>query len=226
MRRESNTLDIGPTPPHEGGKVREGQVMPSVEDALFSLGHEHDWVTNQADAQERMGEKPFDYVLLDLQIPARAGRGGASIDCGLNLLRWMRKRKNGQCPPVIIMTGQTGACVDLTRELTENGAREFIAKPFPDRGRTLAFVVRRVLEADDGLDDSTWLTVTAAADLLRRDLPALNARQASARVSKAATSAKFVTNGKSGMARRIEPVSFDAWRLKQRDRDLDAEDVA
>ena len=104
------------------------RVMPSVEDALFSLGHEHDWVTNQADAQERFGGKPFDYVLLDLQIPARAGRGGASIDCGLNLLRWMRKREDGQRPPVIIMTGQTGACVDLTRELTENDAREFIAK--------------------------------------------------------------------------------------------------
>ena len=201
------------------------RVIPSVEDALFSLGHEHDWVSNQADAQDRLAETSFDYVLLDLQIPARPGRGGASIDCGLNLLRWMRTRKNGQCPPVIIMTGQTGACVDLTRELTENGAREFIAKPFPDRGRTLAYVVRGVLEANEGPDDSTWLTVTAAADLLRRDLPALNARQASARVSKAATAAKFVTNRKNGTARRIERVSFDAWRLKQRDRDLDAEDA-
>lgn len=200
------------------------RVMPSVEDVLFSLGHEHEWVTNQADAQERFAATPFDYVLLDLQIPAKGGRGGASTDCGVNLLRWMRQQRNGGCPPVIIMTGQTGACVDLTRELTENGAREFIAKPFPDRGRTLASIVRKVLEGEERSSDSTWLTVTAAAGLLRRDFPGLTARQASARVSKAAGAGKFITNGKKGTARRIDAVSFDAWRLQQRDRDLDAED--
>lgn len=200
------------------------RVVPSIEDVLFSLGHEHEWVTNQADAQERLTAMTFDYVLLDLQIPAKGGRGGASTDCGVNLLRWMRQRRKGQCPPVIIMTGQTGACVDLTRELTENGAREFIAKPFPERGRTLASLVRKVLEGEARSGNASWLTVTAAAALLRRDFPELTARQASARVSKAASTGKFITNGKRGTARRIDVVSFDAWRLQQRDRDLDAED--
>jgi DNA-binding response OmpR family regulator len=197
------------------------RVMPSVEDALFSLGHEHDWVTNQADAQERLAATAFDYVLLDLQIPARPGRGGASIDCGLNLLRWMRKRKNGQCPPVIIMTGQTGACVDLTRELTENGAREFIAKPFPDRGRTLANVVRSVLETPSSGDDgSEWLTVKQCALMLLDDVSGLDLQKAKARVSWAAGAGKLKTNGKKGPGRRIERHSFSTWRLEQRERDL------
>lgn len=197
------------------------RVMPSVEDALFSLGHEHDWVTNQADAQERLAATAFDYVLLDLQIPARPGRGGASIDCGLNLLRWMRKRKNGQCPPVIIMTGQTGACVDLTRELTENGAREFIAKPFPDRGRTLASVVRSVLETPGSGDDgSEWLTVKQCALMLLDDVSGLDLQKAKARVSWAAGAGKLKTNGKKGPGRRIERHSFSTWRLEQRERDL------
>lgn len=201
------------------------RVMPSVEDVLFSLGHEHEWVTNQADAQERFAATPFDYVLLDLQIPAKGGRGGASTDCGVNLLRWMRQQRNGGCPPVIIMTGQTGACVDLTRELTENGAREFIAKPFPDRGRTLASVVRRVIEPPDGGDGgSEWLTVKQCALLLLDDVSGLDLKKATARVSWAAGAGKLTTNGKKGPGRRIERHSFSTWRLEQRERDLDVAD--
>lgn len=60
--------------------------------------------------------------------------------------------------------------------------------------------------------------------LLMKDLPHLELEHAKARVSKAANAGKFTTNGKKRDARRIERTSFDAWRLQQRDRDLDAED--
>ncbi len=69
-----------------------------------------------------------------------------------------------------------------------------------------------------------WLTVKACAGLLTNDLPYLDLKRAAARVSKAAGAGKFVTNGKRGKARRIERMSFDAWRLEQRDRDLDDEE--
>jgi CheY-like chemotaxis protein len=199
------------------------RVTSYVEDVLFSLGHEHESVTNQADAQERLAAIEFDCVLLDPHIPARAGRHSASTDCGMNLLRWIRQRSNGHGPAVIIMADQAAACVDLTRELLENGAREFIAKPFPERGRTLAQIVRNILDTGHKASATGDLTVTDAAQLLQRDLLGLSQRQATARVSKAATAGKFVTNGKKGTARRIDRVSFDAWRLQQRDRDLDAE---
>lgn len=68
------------------------------------------------------------------------------------------------------------------------------------------------------------LTVTHAAELLMKDVPSLDLHNAKARVSKAASTGRLKTNGEKGTARRIDPVSFDAWRLKQRDRDLDAQD--
>lgn len=70
-----------------------------------------------------------------------------------------------------------------------------------------------------------WLTVTQCAELLAKDLPSIDLPRAKARVSKAASSGKLTTNGKTRDDRRIERQSFDAWRLQQRDRDLDAEDV-
>ena len=70
---------------------------------------------------------------------------------------------------------------------------------------------------------TAWLTVTEAAKLLERDLLGLELSKARARVSAAATRGEFTTNGEAGQARRIDSVSFDAWRLKQRDRSLDAE---
>lgn len=66
-----------------------------------------------------------------------------------------------------------------------------------------------------------WLTVSQCAELLANDLPYLDERKTAARVSRAAGAGKFVTNGKKGASRRIDRVSFDAWRLQQRDRDLD-----
>lgn len=76
-----------------------------------------------------------------------------------------------------------------------------------------------VLLADDKRD---WFTVTHAAELLMKDIPELTLEKAKSRVSKAAGEKKFVTNGK-GRARRIETISFKAWRLDQRDRDLDSD---
>jgi len=72
--------------------------------------------------------------------------------------------------------------------------------------------------------EEQWLTVTDCARLLMRALPHLTLKRAQARVSKAANTGHFVTNGKCGQDRRIERSSFDAWRLAQRDRDLDEED--
>ena len=53
------------------------QVVQTIEDTLVSLEHEHAWVTNQLDAQQLLRRESFDYVLLDLEIPARPNRRGA-----------------------------------------------------------------------------------------------------------------------------------------------------
>lgn len=133
----------------------DDRIVPSIEDALFSLGHKVDHVTNQADAQAKLQAGGYDYVLLDLQIPARPHRGGASTEYGVNLLRAIRHTHGPARLPVIIMTAHGGACVDLTKELTRNGANEFIAKPFPEKGRTLVAVIRDVLEEQERRNGAT-----------------------------------------------------------------------
>jgi hypothetical protein len=78
--------------------------------------------------------------------------------------------------------------------------------------------------ADNGdTDGDGWLTVTQAARLLTRDVPGLDMAKARSRISTAAGREEFEFDG-DRKNRRIEPVSFNAWRLKQRDRDLDDED--
>lgn len=122
------------------------RTADAISDILYSLGHELDHVTNQEDALARLDAGRYDYVLLDLHIPARPNRGGASHEFGVNLLRAIRERHGANQLPVIIMTAHHGKCVDHTSELTRAGATEFISKPFPETGRTLAVVVRGVLE--------------------------------------------------------------------------------
>jgi len=128
--------------------------MPMIEDALFSMGHEAVHVTNQADAQDRLRHETFDYVLLDLHIPTQPGRGGATADTGMNLLRWIRLTNPFRLP-VIIMTGYTEACLSLAKELLADGADEFIPKPFQQQGRTLRVVVRKVLDQYEVLPQAT-----------------------------------------------------------------------
>lgn len=64
-----------------------------------------------------------------------------------------------------------------------------------------------------------WLTVSEAARLLQTDIDGLEFHSAAARVSLAANRGKFTAEGVTSR-RRIEPNSFDAWRLAQRERQL------
>lgn len=123
----------------------DDRIIESIEDTLFSIGHEHVWTTNQQDAREMLSQADYDYVLLDLQIPAKPNRGGAAREFGCNLLHDIQRIKGRGQIPVIVMTAYGADCLDLTTELYANGASEFIAKPFPSKGRTLASVIRQVL---------------------------------------------------------------------------------
>lgn len=121
------------------------RVIDSIEDELFSIGHDHEWVTNQHDAQQLLKTTEFSYVLLDLQIPAKPHRGGAAKEYGVNLLSNIQKIKGRGRLPVIVMTAHFADCLDLTKELLANGAKDFIAKPFTNKGRPLAKVIKEVL---------------------------------------------------------------------------------
>jgi len=78
-------------------------------------------VTNQHDARQKFGGDHFDYVLLDLQIPAKPGRGGASKAFGMNLLRELVGKPRRRDLPVIIMTAYTADGLNLASKLTSWG---------------------------------------------------------------------------------------------------------
>ena len=128
------------------------KIMDVIEDTLCSFGHDHTWVTNQFDARAALRTQDFRYVLLDLQIPAKPKRGGASKEFGINLLREIRDQRNSEQLPVVIMTAYSSDCLDLTTELIDNGASDFISKPFHDKRRTLAKVIRDVLRKSRASD--------------------------------------------------------------------------
>lgn len=120
-------------------------VMEYIENTLCSLNHEHVWVTNQHDARETFHRERFDYVLLDLQIPAKPNRGGASKEFGINLLREIMGKPPRRDLPVIIMTAYTAEGLNLSNTLRSDGAADFIAKPFETSSRPIDKVIGEVL---------------------------------------------------------------------------------
>ena len=71
----------------------DDRIIDTIEDTLFSIGHDHDRATNQYDAQQMLRECEYSYVLLDLQIPAKPNRGGADKEFGCNLLKNIQRIK-------------------------------------------------------------------------------------------------------------------------------------
>jgi CheY-like chemotaxis protein len=198
------------------------ETIDQVVDVLNSLEHEYDTACSQREAADRMKGQEYSYVLPDIEIPAVSRKGRPRIQNVENLLEKIHRMK-GLTPPVVIMSDYAAEGLDATENfmrlamsLKQKGAADLIKKPFPTAGRTLDRVIKKVLrlpmveavpkeEPGEGQEDvqegdPEMLTVTAAG------------RE------------EFETNGLKGRGRRIDRHTFSTWRLKQRDRDLDAED--
>lgn len=65
-----------------------------------------------------------------------------------------------------------------------------------------------------------WLNVTQSAEKLMGVIDGITIKKARARVSRAATDEKFVTNGVKGDERRIHIHSFSTWLMEQREKEL------
>ncbi len=119
------------------------QFREDFEDTLFSVGHELDLVTNYHDAQRMLSQHEYSYVLLNLKIPARPRRGQPKSELGMLLLEDICRANGPEDMPVIVMIDHDLAWLELIGELVAHGASDFIPKPFPRTGQTLARVVRR-----------------------------------------------------------------------------------
>ena len=138
-------------------------AMDMVVEVLESLGHEFDTAGSQREAIRHIKANEYAYVLLDIEIPARTATGLPRIQNAENFLEQLASLKDGNCPPVVIMTGHTAAdtallvkMMRLAAGLREKGATDFIGKPFPPAGRTLDRVIKKVLAGKKTPVRITW----------------------------------------------------------------------
>lgn len=124
------------------------EIQEEIESALVVLDHEHVWAESQQAAREALEQTNFHYALVDLEIPARTGRGFAKIEYGKKLIDQIQQIKGRGVLPVIVMTGHHKHGLNLVRELLGNGAMDFISKPFGDgtEGKSLSQVILGVLD--------------------------------------------------------------------------------
>jgi len=137
------------------------QLVVVITDALDSLEHEWDTACSLAEAWSRLRAGKYDYILVDISIPARAQNGHARIQNLENLLERLAGLKH--IPPIIVMSdyAATGLeeTVDVMRlafAMHSRGVVDIIAKPFPDKGRTLDRVIKKVLAGKVERVNITW----------------------------------------------------------------------
>lgn len=121
-------------------------IAETVTDTLESLSHDHEWAKSQEEARQKIAAGGFTYVLLDLEIPVRFESGLARIEHGENLAREIHQCATMQAVPIIVMTAYGKEGLEKAAALCEHGVVEFINKPFPRTGRTLASVIQAALE--------------------------------------------------------------------------------
>jgi two-component system, OmpR family, response regulator QseB len=114
-------------PSHRSGSITGGMELLLIEDdevlgdairtGLSQEGYAVGWEREGNQAARALKERPYDLVLLDLQLPGRAG---------LDLLK--ATRSHGNPTPVLIITARD-TTTDLVRGL-DAGADDYLVKPF------------------------------------------------------------------------------------------------
>lgn len=131
---------------HKALVIEDDQpIAEEVAAILSSLGHEHDLASDQESARKRIEAGGYDYVLLDLEIPIRQGRGFPRVQNGINLLDQIRASANMRHTPVIVMTCHGTDGPDLAVDVMRKGATNYVKKPFPKSGRTLDEAIKSAL---------------------------------------------------------------------------------
>jgi len=139
-------------------------ILETIGDMLAVLDHEYECATSALEARQMLAESRYDYVVLDMEIPAKYG-GTPLVRNGQSLLTEIRKMHAKETLPVIVITGRMLDKAEYASELLWNGANDFIAKPFPLTGHTLeASIAKFVAESKSAASSkrpepvSEWLS--------------------------------------------------------------------
>lgn len=119
-------------------------MQEQVVDRLLALGVDSVCVGNMTDANAEMQKQNFNFIVLDLEIPARYG-SMTRIENGKLFLSLLREKYNRDELPVIVITGHGLKDTDLCTEVFGLDANDFIKKPFVSQGHTFESAVRKYL---------------------------------------------------------------------------------
>lgn len=126
--------------PQTAARVLVADDQPDVLEALRWLltgeGYEPEFVSSTEAVMERLRERPFDLLLMDLNY----SRDTTSGREGLELIPQVRAHDPGM--PIVVMTGW--GSVDTAVEAMRRGARSFVQKPWEDV--TLLEILQREID--------------------------------------------------------------------------------
>jgi CheY-like chemotaxis protein len=107
------------------------RVRETAEDRVAELEHEFHSVGSQREACEHLDLHTYDYILLDLELPARSGKPPRA-EVGRELLRQIKEHPRNHAATVLSMSANFGPDSELGDEMIELGAAAWIGKPFDD----------------------------------------------------------------------------------------------
>ena len=107
------------------------RVRETVEDRVAELEHDFHSVGSQREACEHLNLHSYDYILLDLELPARSGKPPRA-EVGRELLRQIKEHPRNRAALVLSMSAHFGPDSELGDEMVELGAAAWIGKPFDD----------------------------------------------------------------------------------------------
>ena len=147
-------------------------MAAELADLLDSFGHEHRHAATKAEALELLGEGGLCYVLLDLQIKARAESIKPRVEAGMSLLREIRRRYPARSAdggghdlhllPVLAVSGKAKEHEDVVAAL-QLGADDFVRKPLGLDDRGLGPNIRRCLSLSGRSEHGACAAATAMA---------------------------------------------------------------
>jgi CheY-like chemotaxis protein len=131
-------------------------IAAILKELVESLGHEWIHATTLAEVRAAVAAGGFDYVLLDMQIPADA-TSHANVGCGETALRLIRRAfparnaRDQHVLQIIVVTGYSRD-PDFVSKTHREGGDDFIAKPLGERIDRVLDKIRAALTAA-GLDE-------------------------------------------------------------------------
>jgi CheY-like chemotaxis protein len=107
------------------------RVRETLEDRVAELEHDFHSVGSQREACKHLDLHIYDYILLDLELPARSGKPPRA-EVGRELLRQIKEHPRNRAALVLSMSAHFGPDSGIGDEMIELGAAAWIGKPFDD----------------------------------------------------------------------------------------------